>query len=248
VTIYGLDCKLTRTLADAPADSERIKTGVDLALASWTVNHKIKHPPPCEKRPQLWDAMAFAIDELGQLPGRRILLAVTDGVDHGSVAKWNDLLAFAQEKGVAIFGYGPRSESSLRMPTSQSAGRPGRGATSLPVSVDVNAPDSPFSTICQASGGMVMVADPGYATKQLAKFATLVRERYILEFARARNETPGRHEITITLTGHPTAYIRPAGVTTMMRDDAVANDPTTIPRDTTDAPEIGKSKPAKSPK
>ena len=93
-----------------------------------------------------------------------------------------------------------------------------------------------------------MAADPQYETKQLVKFATMVRERYIIEFARARNDTPGEHSILVTIKQYPSAYVRPAGVTILLPDAELANDPDTIPRDSTDAPELGPRKPLKSPR
>jgi hypothetical protein len=81
--------------------------------------------------------------------------------------------------------------------------------------------------------------------KRLVDLIAIIRDRYIVEFARARNDSPGEHGILVTVSNHPSAYIRPAGVTIMMRDPDAENDPNTIPRDTTDAPELGKRKPIK---
>jgi hypothetical protein len=249
ITVYGLDCKLIRTLVDAAADPVTLHAAVDDAVASWTERRKIKHAaaPPCDKRVNLWDATALAVRNLGELPGRRVLLAVTNGVDHGSTVKWNDLRSYAQMKGVAIFGYAERSTSGGRMNYSGlSSGRPYRSSAPY-VNFDGTSSEDPFSSICQLSGGMILTADPAFVPKQLARFTILVRERYIIEFSRARNDTPGEHNIQVTVSSHPTAYIRPAGVTILMPDNAVASDPNTIPRDTTDAPEIGKRKPLPSP-
>jgi len=254
VTIYGLDCGLVRSANDIPADPATLKIGVQHAIAAWTERRKIKHPEPCDKRVNLWDAMTYVVDKLSQLPGRRVLLAVTDGNDHGSTRKWNDLFEFAQLKGVAIFGYAPPANSmGGRSPLSTAVATNTRmsrsGPASLPLSIDGGiSPENPFISICQLSGGMVMPADPPFMPNQLVKFTTFLRERYIIEFSRARNDTPGEHNILITLRDHPTAYIRPAGVSIMLPDPAVANDPNTIPRDTTDAPEIGNRKPIKIPK
>ncbi len=251
VTIYGLDCGLTRSANDVPADPAILKTGVDNALASWTERRKIKHLEPCAKRINLWDAMMFAVDKLSQLPGRRVLLAVTDGNDHGSTVKWRDVVELAQARGVAVFGYAPAGGLAGRMPVSNgSGGRMSRSsASSLPAAVGGGImSEDPFTLVCQLTGGMVMSAAPPFMAKQLVKFTTFVRERYIIEFSRARNDTPGEHNILVTVRDHPTAYIRPAGVTIMLPDPAVANDPNTIPRDTSDAPEIGNRKPVKPPK
>jgi hypothetical protein len=252
VTVFVLDCTLVRALRDVPADPNRLKAGVDNALDSWVAARKLKHRPPCAKSVQLWDAMAFVVNELGNLPGRRVLLAVTDGQDKGSSTKWNELRSFAQLKGVAVFGYTPSSsfsDSRIATPAS-SGGRLGsRSIAGLPSALaPINAPENPFSSICQLSGGMVASANSRYLDWQLSRFVTTVRERYILEFSRARNDTPGEHSIAVTINKDPSAYIRPAGVMILMPDAALASDPNTIPRDSTDAPELGNRKPLKSPK
>ena len=88
-----------------------------------------------------------------------------------------------------------------------------------------------------------MAADDRYLARDLQRFATLVRERYIVEFVRARNDTPGQHSILVTIDKSPNAYVRPTGVIITMRDPSVEADPNTIPRDDTNAPELGKRKP-----
>jgi hypothetical protein len=241
VTILAMDCGLRRSLDDAPASPEILKKGVDDVLDRWFANRKNKHAPPsCEKRVQLWDSMAFAIARLSQSPGRRVLLVVTTGVDGGSRNNWNDLLHYAQEKGVAVFGY---TLSSARGGVYPGNGRiSGRNSAGIMMSSGTIAED-PFDSICESSGGMIMSADPQYAAKQLVKFTQLVRERYILEFSRPRNDEAGNHTIVVTVPRvSPHAYIRSAGVTVLLPGAELTDNPDTIPRDTTDAPEMGKRK------
>ena len=240
VTVFAFDCRLFRTLDDVPADPDKLKAGIDKAIAPWLDARRSRRQPPCPKSVQLWDAMAYVVSQLGGLPGRRVLLAVTDGNDKGSKNKWNDLRIFAQEKGVAIFGYTPDGGLSDK--------RAGHGASIVRASpAQRNAPEDPFSSICQLSGGMVMFANPRRLDWELGRFMTTVRERYILEFSRARDETPGGHSILVTINKSPNAYVRPAGVLIVLPDAAVANDPDTIPRDRTDAPEFGTRKPLRNP-
>jgi len=250
VTLFVLDCTLFRTLQDVPADPDRLKAGVDHALSSWLAARKVKHPPSCARRVQLWDAMAYVVTELSHLPGRRVMLAVTDGNDHGSTNKWNDLRLYAQERGVAIFGYTPAGNggNSRVGAVATTSGRGNRSFALAPASpFGWNNPEDPFSAICQLSGGMVAPANSRYLGWQFSRFVTTVRERYILEFSRARNDTPGEHSIDVTINKDPLAYIRPAGVTILLPDAQLANDPNTIPRDSTDAPQMGTRKPLKPP-
>lgn len=220
VTVLSLECGVVRRLPEVPANPVQIKLAVDHALDPWRARNKAA----CPKGRSLWDAMAHGVQALGSLPGRRVLLVVTDGVDRGSSTRWNDLREFAQDRGVAVFGMVP------------GPGGPGTAFHSVYPTLISLGPEDPFDGICQLSGGLRMRVDHEMR-HPLQRFVTMLRERYIVEFARARNETPGRHSIDVTLA-NKLAYVRPAGVSVFEgsgRDDA-----NTIPRDTTGAPEMGK--------
>lgn len=88
VTIYALGCTLQRSLADRPAEPEMLKLGVEHALQPWVDHKKDKHRDQCKAPVHLWDALNYAVWQLNQLPGRRVILAVTDGIDTGSVHPW----------------------------------------------------------------------------------------------------------------------------------------------------------------
>ena len=117
VSTYALDCSLTRSADDMPPEPARLKLAVDEALESWIVRKQTKHRPDCKQSIHLWDALIYVIDELSKLPGRRVILAVTDGNDLGSRHAWNDLRFLAQTKGVAIFGM--TEMSSFMLPSYQ---------------------------------------------------------------------------------------------------------------------------------
>ena len=248
VTIYGLDCTLTRTLHNAEPNPETLQTALDTSIAGWTERHKLKQPtPPCASRTNLWDAMNTAVKDLSAVPGRRILLVVSNGEDHGSVARSDEVRSLAQFFGVAVFGYSGPSNAAIanRLGTSNpSNGRPGRGGIVQPsVMLDTKPAIGPFDSICQSSGGMLITVQNSSMPRQIVRFASILRERYILEFTRPRNETPGQHSIEVTVSGHPTAFIRPAGVSILSPVGPSSADPNVIPRDTTNAPEFGKQKP-----
>ena len=237
VTIFAMDCGLLRSLDDVPAGPAVLKAGIDSALDRWFSHRKDKHPPACNQRVQLWDAMAFAMKKISASPGRRVLLAVTAGHDGGSRTQWNDLLHYSQEKGVAVFGYSLGSARAATFAVMRS-----RGAAGTMMDTG-QAKEDPFDAICESSGAMIMPADPDFVPKQLVRFTQVVRERYILEFTRPRNDEPGEHNIVVTIPrAAPRAYIRSAGVTFMVPEGELANDPDTIPRDASDAPELGKRK------
>ncbi len=240
VTIFAMDCGLLRSLDDVPAGPAVLRAGIDGALERWFAERKRKHAPACAQRVQLWDAMAFAMKKLGESPGRRVLLAVTTGSDGGSRTAWHDLLKFSQVKGVAVFGYALGSARSASFAAM-------RSRSSVGTMMDTGSREDPFDAICESSGGMIMAADPYSLGKQLVRFTQMVRERYILEFARPRNDAPGEHNIAITLPRvEPRAYIRASGVSIVVPEGELADDPDTIPRDASDAPEMGKRKALKS--
>lgn len=88
-----------------------------------------------------------------------------------------------------------------------------------------------------------MPADPDFVARELAKFVTFVRERYILEFSRPRNGEPGNHVIAVTLPrAAPFAFIRCAGVSIMNRTIA-ADEDLGLPPDESGAPVYGPKKP-----
>ncbi len=104
VSIYALHCSLIRSQDDLPADNADLKTAVANALQSWTNRKENKQEPRCQKPVQLWDALAFVVDKLSKLPGRRVVLVVSDGQDKGSKRSWNEVRAYAQYTGSAVFG------------------------------------------------------------------------------------------------------------------------------------------------
>jgi VWFA-related protein len=237
VTIFGLDCGLTQTMDDRPADSAALQLAVERAIAPWSARRKTRQR--CAQSIKLWDSMAYAVKKLGDLPGRRVLLAVTSGQDGGSTTKWNELRQYAQLKGVAIFGFSSRrylgAGGSLMMPLG------GRGRMLAGVLAQGDA--DPLDAICELSGGRLIKANWDFVGLELPRFVTEVRERYILEFTRPRNDAPGMHGIEVSVKGDGYAYVRPAGVTILGRDASLSDDPTVIKRDQTDAPEMGTRKP-----
>jgi VWFA-related protein len=220
VTLFALDCELTRTLNDVPADPAQLKAGVDQAVKAWNANRKAKKP--CEKPVQLWDAMRHAVNELGQLPGRRVLIAVANGVDAGSEAKASDLIDLAQAQGVAIFGYSAPPASGGGGGGGGGGKRGGGGGGGGAPAGEPRAPRGEgFRSVCELSGGFAMRADPDYIGKQLARIVAMVRERYIVEFSRPRNNDPGTHRIEVTVANNNKLFIRTAGVSILAAEPAL---------------------------
>jgi len=219
VSIYAIDCDLTRSLNDQPAESTSLKLGVDLALRPWKIRQQDQHAASCKQSVPLWDALGFVANELYKLPGRRVILVVSDGRDSGSVRLWNEVRTFTQATGVAVFGMINTAVTS------------GWNSAMRWHQSDANA----FQTICELSGGMVMATSPDSIGKTLERSIAMLRDRYIVEFPRPSNSTRGD-------------FIRPSGISVPIRDPALLADPTTVPSDPSHAPEQGQRRILLKPK
>jgi len=214
VSVYAADCHVVRTADEVVADPDALRQAIRDAMQSPIVHGRDNTGPACGRTLHMWDVLAFATDELSPLPGRRVVLAVTRGVDHGSSHSLRETVKQAQNMGVSIFGL-------------EDAGALGF--------------DAEFVRICEMSGGMTLVTGRKELPGQLKSFVRLVRGRYIVEFPRSDRLTAGFHTIDVAID-KPDAFarpyfIRPAGVTVPLADPAVLADPTTVPADQTLAPQ-----------
>jgi hypothetical protein len=165
--------------------------------------------------------LAFVTHALSTLPGRRVILVLSEGNDKGSKNSWNSLRTYAQASGVAIFGlaYVPEEPGLLHF---------------LNVGYE-----SPFNSVCELSGGMLLTASRRTVARVLKRFTTLLRERYIVEFPRPFKSEGGEHSLVVTIDKSD-AFIRSAGITVPIADPAVLADPMTVPSDPSRTPEYGK--------
>jgi hypothetical protein len=222
VSLYSLGCGLTRSLDDKPADNARLLDRVDTLLAPWRAPGE--NNPHCTQQPvYLWDALTFISTRMEELPGRRVILVLTDGLDKGSVRKWNEVRGFVQIASIAVFGITMQARSSS-------------GTAPVSLGTDVY----PFLSICELSGGILMPTTPELIEATLLRAMAMLRERYILEFPRPSNSTQGVHSVEVKIAGGEKYYVRPTGVTVPLPDDSVLKDLTTVPSDPSRTPEQGK--------
>lgn len=222
VSIYALNCSLQRSLEDVPAEHHSLKQGVEILLKARNDNGEGKEESACAHPAQLWDALGQITKDLYHLPGRRVILAVTNGRDKGSGHRWNDLRTFAQVTGVAIFGL-----SYLPFNVSQ------------PIRSNY---ENIFSDLCELSGGMVLRTNEVFVAKTLMRFTELLRERYIVEFPRPAHATAGPESMLVKIDKSKDDFIRPAGIAVPTPDAAVLADPTTVPSNPSLTPEVGNRK------
>jgi hypothetical protein len=194
VSVYAIDCTLIRTTYDSAANPAVLSDGVQRAMAPWqirqTQNEELRKqkkvpPPPCRARLPLWDSMAEVLHDLDQQPGRRVLLAITDGEDTGSRALWKDVMFHAQIRSIAVFGLLPTQTTVFKI--SETA------QIRHIESPFFRGPEDKFEQICVNSGGIQLQATEHTTMFRLKEFTQMLRERYILEFPRATNEGRRSH-------------------------------------------------------
>jgi hypothetical protein len=228
ISIYALDCSLARSLNDVPAKSAELQFGVEKALESWRIRTHDKQS--CEQSIHLWDALAHITGEMSKLPGRRVILAISDGRDKGSGHTWNETRSLAENRGVAVFGL------SYIPQYAKDANHSFLGWNS----------EDPFHALCELSGGVVFLSNTRSLGDALKAFAITVRERYIVEFPRPANATPGVHVKEVRIA-NSNDFIRPAGVSVPLPDPSVLADPSTVPSDPSRTPVVGTRKPMEVP-
>jgi len=220
VSIYVLDCSFSQTLEDAPAGQDDLKRAVDSALQMWRYRRQKKHESDCKPSSRLCDALtSIILDPVYHLPGRRVVLAITDGSDKGSTSTWNYVRVISQTAGVAIFGVvdvPPRLTDSWN-----------------------RSHEDPFNSVCQLSGGMIFMTNERDLTETLKRFTQTVRERYIVELPRPLNSTPGEHGLHVKIEKSKDDFIRSAGISVPLPDPAVLADPATVASDPSRAPVEG---------
>jgi len=223
ISIYVQDCALVAASINAAAGREKLKRAVDLTLEQWTARKSAMYGPECQETMHLWDSLAYLAQQASRMPGRRVILAVTDGIDKGSVHPWNEVRTFAQAKGVTVFGlrYVPRPRDV------------GHSVIVLWSSED------PFLSLCELTGGTILIANQRSLDATLKLFTKIVRERYLVEFPRPGNSTAGQHALEVRIENAHGDFIRPAGIGVPLPDARVMSDPSTVPSDPSLAPTEG---------
>jgi hypothetical protein len=220
--VYAIDCHLFRSSVGNAADRAAVKQAVDSALHSWNTRPAVPESSSCPNRRYLWDSVAVVTKELREQAGLRVMLVVSSGVDGGSRNNWNRVREYAQGSSVAIFGI-----SSV----------PNAGIARRDVSSE-----NAFNSVCQLSGGMILMASPDNLAQQLQWFMAMVRGRYIVEFPHPVWTKAETLAMQITIVNGHHAFIRPAGASVLIDDPKILNDPHTVAPDASYAPQVGNRK------
>lgn len=221
VSIFTADCRLIRTGLSLHPDPDELQGAVQRGFDAPTLHAGKKHT--CAHSIHLWDDTALVLKSISSLPGRRVLLIVSDGEDHGSSLSWNIVRQYADEKSIAIFGL----RSILHAEAE-------RGFDVTPLSnprfyTTLSFAEDPYTQLCELTGGLVLPTSGRQLSESLQRFLAMVRGRYILEFPRPEN-TSGYRTIDVNVTvPSMSTYITTAGVIVPLPDPSLQADPTTVP-------------------
>ena len=202
LSIFAMDgCKLRRVRASGPADVDDVQRAADTMAAELRASAEARQKSrvPCANAVHLWDAMAWITHHLADEPGRRVLVAITDGHDGGSTFTPEQVQTIANHAGVAIFHIGERGELEL-------------GPMVKGGSIFATFSGPPLvSVLAEMSGGMTLESTVYMLPATLERTVTLIRGRYIVEFARPIDMKPMTKYVIHVTDGRPRDFIRPSG-------------------------------------
>ncbi|WP_263382713.1 vWA domain-containing protein [Granulicella arctica] len=224
VVVYVLDCGGIRHSIHLPVERKQIEEAIKMLLVHQPLAADARQDAKaCKAPPHLWSAMAYTVRELSTSPGRRVLLAVSDGQDGGSSVPWQALKDLATRGSVAVFSLATNEQQPLRFLET----------------------DDHMAMVCEFSGGLRLWSTDYDLQRKLREFVRMLRERYILDFPRPKRSPAGTVGVQVTL-GESQVFIRASGVSFPLADDKLLADPTTVPSDPTRAPEVGSRRVLKS--
>jgi len=232
VSVYAYDCKLISATEDQAATPEHLRDAMKDVMTDGRERARGGERESCWSKKRLYDVIARVAQNIAELPGRRVILVISDGADEHSVNDWLAVARFVGSRSITVFGLRPISRLSWapHLPGS-SKFDPGWMSTAW---------DDSFGSFCGTTGGLVLDA---YSSKkfmagQIERLMTILRNRYIIEFPRPANGSAGVYSIDVKI-GDPSAIIRPAGVAFPPRDDDPQRPAGTLPSDTSQMPVVG---------
>ena len=231
VSIYAIDCVLAQTADQVPAEAAALKAGVASALASPGL-HGPQQRGACYTSIRLRDAIVRVAGTLGNRPGRRVFLVVSNGTDASSTSGFAETVNFAESRSVAIFGlryWEDWDHNPVKFTGTSLSVRVG------PITGSSGGDNDLFDQMCKSTGGLAFNLwnpelvhrwTPDVATP-LQNLVHMLRGRYILEFPRPDESKTGMHTIDISVP-HTHHFVSATGVTYTNLDPALLSDPTTI--------------------
>lgn len=241
VSVYAYDCKLVSSTEDEPATPQHLQDAMTNVMTAGRERARDGERETCWSKKRLYDVIARVAQNIGELPGRRVVLVISDGADRQSVNDWMAVARFAGSRSITVFGLRPISRLSWAPRISgNSKFDPGWVSTEW---------DDSFGSLCGSTGGLVLDAfsSKKFMARQIQRLMAILRNRYIIEFPRPANGSSGYYSIDVKI-GDPSAIIRPAGVAFPPRDRDAQKPEGTLPSDTSQMPVVGSKPPDAQPK
>ncbi len=225
LAVFAFDCSVVAIPRLLPGDSKQLEAATEEVLARPGLHGPGKVTPTCYRKRKIWDALTTATNALSRLPGRRVIIALTDGNDFYSKILWSDLKRFAGSLSVSIFAIDNNDRIILS-----------------PEVLERRAAENVFRLLTAGTGGLILYATPKTLPETLEHIIDLLRGRYILQFPRPSNSTAGFHLIDVKVPKQKNAIILASGVTVPLPGETELTDPDTVPPDPTRAPTMGTRK------
>jgi hypothetical protein len=218
ISIYAVDCGLARTALAVPPDPAALAADVRRAIDS-PIAHRAPGHSSCSSTFPLWSSLVAVMKELMAQPGRRVILYIGSTYNGSGSLSWDNIHLDSVSTGVTIFGLTQLTFDNLdgRIPSDQAV----------------------FRAVCESSGGLFNAINAEALPASLSSIVDLIRGRYILEFPTPFNPSQGLHNIRISIV-RLDAFVQPAGVSMTIPDPALDKDPSTVPSNQSNAPQMGK--------
>lgn len=202
ITMYAIDCAMTRSLNGVAPEPAVLRKGVADALGAPTLHNGQSHSS-CGKTVHLWDDIATAVAGLSHAPGRKVLLLISSGNDGGSKYDWIAVQQYAFDQGVAIFALRDQRQAQAddytRNSMTTTHGTPGATSTFTPPPAARSANN--MELLCANDGGLTLSSSPEFRRDGLADILFLIRNRLILTIPKDAYQPGTAHSAKITRTG-----------------------------------------------
>jgi hypothetical protein len=202
ISLYAMNCALFRTAYDQPPNAALLETALNSVIGSAQSDGK-KGDVACQDQSGLRDYLDLIIKRSYPMPGRRVVLILSDGMDDKGLLVWTDLISDAALYSVTTFG--------INVPDAQLF--PWGGS---------------FNDLSQRSGGLNITTTPERVSHTLAQFIDFLRQRYILQFPMPAPIDNNVHQALVTID-RSTKLIRPSQITVPITHPSTQAGPVNVP-------------------
>ena len=98
ISVYAYDCKLMRTTEDKPATPQELQASMVKVMTEGRGSARNGAKQSCWRNKRLYDAVARVSQDIGDLPGRRVVLVISDGADRQKHERLADCSALRGEQ------------------------------------------------------------------------------------------------------------------------------------------------------